>query len=132
MARCAVALLGTAILLATLDLAHKAEADTTMFHGRSTSYVVFVGGLAAVWAATILLTRSLTLAIGGGVLLGGAIGNVVSLAFWPGVPDPILLDPIAFNLADVFVLAGFLIVAATALAFVTRDPLRLREPVRLR
>ena len=132
MARCAAALLGTAILVAAVDLAHKAGADATSIHDRSAIYVVLVCGLSVVWAAGILLTRSPTLGFGGGVVLGGAVGNVVSLAVWSGVPDPLDAGAIAFNLADVFVLAGFVLVAAATLALVARDPERLREPVRVR
>jgi lipoprotein signal peptidase len=66
------------------------------------------------------------------VLAGGALGNLASLAFWPGVPNPIELDPIAFNLADVFVLSGFLLTTAATLVFAVRNRERLGEPVRLR
>jgi lipoprotein signal peptidase len=132
MARCAVALAGTAMVLAALDLAHKAGSDTAYVHSRSPSYVVFVVALATIWTAAILVTRSLSIAVGGGVLAGGAAGNLVSLAVWPGVPNPIVLGPIAFNLADVFVLCGFVLVAAAVLVLAGTNRERLREPIRLR
>jgi lipoprotein signal peptidase len=121
----------TAIFGAAVDLGHKASVDAAFFHSRSLVYVVLVLGLAVVWAAAILATRSLSMAVGGGVLAGGALGNLASLALWPGVPNPIELEPIAFNLADLFVLGGFLLTSAAALVFAARNRDRLYEPVGL-
>lgn len=132
MKRTALALGGIAAVVAGIDLAHKVVTSADYFHARSSVYVVVVLGLAAVWAAAILATRSLSLALGGGVLAGGALGNLVSLGLWPGVPNPIVVEPIAFNLADVFVLTGFLLTAGAALVFALRNRERLSEPVRLR
>jgi lipoprotein signal peptidase len=132
MARCALALGGTAVLLAAVDLVHKAGSDAAYLHSRSSGYVVLVAVLAAMWTGTILLTRSFSIAVGGGVLAAGAVGNVMSLAFSPGVPNPLMLGPIAFNLADVFVLVGFVLVAGATLVFALRNRERMSEPVRLR
>jgi lipoprotein signal peptidase len=132
MARCAVALVGTAILLAAVDLAYKVAAGGGNVHPRSALYVVVVIALLTAWVGTILAARSMSLAIGGGVLAGGALGNVLSLAVWPGVPNPLVLDLLAFNLADVFVLAGFALVGAITLDLVARSPERLGEPIRVR
>lgn len=132
MARVGLALVGVAIPLASLDLAHKAGTDAQYFHVRSPAYIVLALVLAALWAGAILATGSLSIALCGGVVAGGALGNLVSLALWPGVPNPIELDPIAFNLADVFVLSGFLFTVAAALVFALRNRERLGEPVRLR
>ena len=119
----------TAAAFACLDLAHKATAEATYVHPRSAAYVVVVLGLALLWSAAVLATRSALLALAGGVVLGGALGNVVSLALWPGVPNPIELDAIAFNLADAFVLLGFATTAAATLTFAGRNRERLREPL---
>jgi lipoprotein signal peptidase len=132
MARCALALGGTAVLLAGVDLVHKASSDAAYVHGRSSGYVVLVAVLTAMWTTAIVLTRSLSIAVGGGVLAAGAVGNVMSLAFSPGVPNPLVLGPIAFNLADVFVLSGFVLVAGATLVFAVRNRDRMGEPVRLR
>jgi lipoprotein signal peptidase len=121
----------TALLSAAFDLAHKTSVDAAHLHARSPVYVVVVLGLAAAWAVAILATRSLSLALGGGVLAGGALGNLASLALWPGVPNPIELEPIAFNLADLLVLGGFLLTSAAALVFAARNRERLYEPVGL-
>lgn len=132
MVRSAFVLAAAATSLAAVDLAHKAASEASYFHSRSPAYVVVVLGLAAVWAGAILATGSLSMALGGGVLAGGAVGNLVSLAIWPGVPNPIEVDSIALNLADVFVLAGFLLTTGATLAFALRNRERLQEPVRLR
>jgi Signal peptidase (SPase) II len=130
MLRSAFLLGAIAMLLSALDLAHKAGARVEYFHARSLGYVLVVLLLSTAWAAAILATRSLPMAIGGGAVLGGAAGNVVSIAFWPGVPNPIEVGAIAFNLADVFVLVGFLAVALAAIALLCGDRERLRRRVR--
>ena len=119
----------SAAAFACLDLAHKASAEATYLHHRGPAYVAVVLGLALMWSAAILATRSALLALAGGVVLGGALGNLASLALWPGVPNPIELESIAFNLADTFVLLGFAATAAAALTFAVRNPERLREPL---
>jgi lipoprotein signal peptidase len=124
-----VVFVATAAAFTALDLVHKAAAEATYLHPRSAVYVAVVLGLAAVWSAAILATRSRLIALAGGVLLGGALGNLVSLALWPGVPNPIELAPIAFNLADAFVLLGFATTAAATLAFAVRNRERLRAPL---
>jgi lipoprotein signal peptidase len=121
-----------ATLFAAIDLAHKSVAGAEYFHARSLAYVLVVLVLATAWAAAILATGSLPMALGGGAVAGGAVGNVLSLALWPGVPNPIEVGAIAFNLADVFVLAGFLLVVLATLALVSRDRERLSQPLRLR
>lgn len=132
MFRASLALAGTTAVVGAIDLVHKATTQADYFHARSAVYVVVVLGLAAVWAGAILATRSVSMALGGGILSGGALGNLVSLAFWPGVPNPIELDQIAFSLADVFVLSGFLFTFAAVLVFALRNRDRLGQPVRLR
>jgi hypothetical protein len=132
MARCALALGGTAVLLGALDLAHKALAGPGAIHPRSAGYVAGVAALCVAWAGAIALTRSVTMAVGGGVLAGGALGDLASLAFWPGVPNPIVTGSFAFNLADVFVFVGFAAVSVSALRLVRVEPGRLNEPLRLR
>ena len=132
MPRTALALVGVAGLLAAVDLFHKASSEAEYLHHRSSAYVAVVLGLAAVWAGAILAARSLSMALAGGVLAGGAAGNLVSLALWPGIPNPMVVDSMAFNLADLFVLSGFVLTACATLIFAARNRERLREPVRLR
>jgi hypothetical protein len=53
-------------------------------HDRSAPYVVGVAGASLVWAGAVALTRSPSIALAGGVVLGGAVGNLASIALWPG------------------------------------------------
>ena len=137
--RSAVWLFVTALVVAGVDLAHKAlaladPAEAVVLHPRSASYAIGVVTLSAVWAAAILLTRSASIALAGGVFLGGAAGNVASLALWPGVdgvPNPLVAGDVAFNLADLAVALGLVLVLVTAAVFAVRNRARLGEPVRL-
>jgi lipoprotein signal peptidase len=140
MARRFAVLLLAAGVVAGLDLTHKAiavsERDGAVFaHPRSGLYVLVVAAASAAWVGAILLTGSLSIALSGGVLAGGAAGNVLSLALWPsvaGVPNPLIAGGVAFNVADLAVAAGVVLVIATTAAFAARNRERLREPVRLR
>lgn len=133
MTRAALLLAATATLLAGADLAHKALAveESTLLHARGPAYVL-LAVVAAPWAAALVAARSLPLALAGGVLLGGAAGNLVSLALWPGVPNPLVAGAVAFNLADVFAAAGGLVLVPAAAGLTAwRSRASLREPVRL-
>jgi lipoprotein signal peptidase len=135
---CALAL--AASFVAGVDLLHKALAladpdATVVLHPRTTLYAVAVAAVSALWAAAILLTRSASIALGGGIFLGGAAGNIGSLALWPavdGVPNPLVAGDIAFNLADMAVVLGLALVLATTIRFAARNRGSLGEPVRLR
>ena len=129
MLRALVALLGTAGVAAAVDLAAKAGAVAPPLHDRSPLYAVGIVVACLVWSALIVLTRSIAVSAAGGLVVGGAAGNVLSLAFWPGVPNPIVVEPVAFNLADVFVLTGFGLVCAASLVVAVSDPDRLVAPV---
>jgi hypothetical protein len=133
----AIALLGAAALVAAADLAHKALAmrdpAAVPLHDRSAGYALVLAAALA-WAAALVAVRSPLLAVAGGVVAGGAAGNVLSLALWPGVPDPLVSDGLglAFNLADVAALAGGLaLVPLAVLALMARGG-DLRRPVGLR
>ncbi len=132
-----LALTGTVV--AGADLAHKAiavaERDGAVFaHPRSSFYVVVVAVVSTLWVGAILLTRSTSIAAAGGVLLGGATGNVLSLGLWPsiqGVPNPLLAGDVAFNVADLAVAAGVVLLLATTVVFAACNRTQLREPVRI-
>jgi hypothetical protein len=121
-------LLGAATVVAALDLLHKQQAISeqgrvVLLHDRPTGYVVAGAALSLAWAGAVALTRSSSIAFAGGVVLGGAAGNLVSFALWPslsGVPDPILAGGLAFSLGDVAVLVGFALLIPAIFVFRTR------------
>jgi hypothetical protein len=138
--RTCVLLIGVATLVAAVDLAHKAveiseRGGMVLAHDRSAFYAVGVTVAALVWATSVVLTRSPSIAIAGGILLGGGAGNLVSLALWPsvpGVPNPLVTGALAFNLADVAVAVGLVLLLLTTVVYGARNRARLSEPVRLR
>jgi lipoprotein signal peptidase len=139
MARSGAVLAITAALVAGVDLVHKGFAladpqNAVVMHPRSALYALGVAAVSALWAAAILLTPSASIALGGGIFLGGAAGNVASLALWPGVqgiPNPLVAGDVAFNLADVAVALGLVLVLVSAVVFAAQNRARLGEPVRL-
>jgi lipoprotein signal peptidase len=73
---------------------------------------------------------SRVLAIAGGLAAAGAFGNLVSALAWrDGVPNPMVGGGIAFNLADVWTLAGACGLIAGALVHALRHPAALGQPV---
>ena len=90
-----VALAVTVALVAAADLAHKATAMAgarpVAVHDRSAAYVLVLA-VAVAWAAALVAAGSPPLAAAGGLVAGGALGNVASLVFWSGVPNPLVVE----------------------------------------
>lgn len=129
----------TAGSVAAIDLTQKSLAltrpEAVIGHERSLGYVVAGAGATIVWAAAIVLVGSLPIAFAGGIAVGGAIGNLSSLMLFPsfrGVPDPLVVGRLAFNLGDVAVVTGLVLVVSTTIVFAVQNRARLREPVRVR
>jgi lipoprotein signal peptidase len=82
------------------------------------SPVVYAGGL-VVGVALLALTprvRSRVVSLGSGLATGGAFATVVCGTAWrAGVPNPLTRGDIAFNLADVAIGAGVVLLIAGAL-----------------
>lgn len=137
MTRTLCLLLGAATVVAAIDLVHKHLAITerggdVFLHDRPARYVVAGAALSLAWAGAIALTRSVAVAVPGGVVLGGAAGNLLSFALWPslpGVPDAIVVGRVAFSLGDVAVIGGLLMLLPAALLFALRNRARLFEPI---
>lgn len=136
MNRALATLAGTASAVAALDLAHKAfsiseRGGAVLAHDRSALYAAGVGAAALVWAGAVVRVGSTPIAIVGGVVLGGAIGNLASIALWPslpGVPDPLVAGGVAFSVADVAVAVGFVLLIPAILVFAVQNRQRLFEP----
>jgi lipoprotein signal peptidase len=137
MTRASFLLVAAGAMVVALDLAHTAlsvseRSGVVLAHERSPLYVAIVAAGTLVWAVAISRTRSSSIALAGGAVLGGATGNLVSLALWPslaGVPDPLVAGGVAFNLADVAVAVGFVLLLPTTALFGLKNRERLFDPV---
>jgi hypothetical protein len=130
----AVMTIALAALLAAADLAHKAAAATPEwgYHSRSDEWLALT---AAVVLGCLLLARvpSWAVASAAGILAGGASGNALSaVGSGEGVPNPIVVGGsdvlIAFNLADVFTLAGILVLTSVLVVVTIDNRERLLPP----
>ncbi|MGH3102819.1 MAG: signal peptidase II [Gaiellaceae bacterium] len=106
------------------------------YHDRPAGFLAAPLLLLVLEAAAVVLTRSRSLAAVCGLLVGGAAGNLLSLALWPlhdGVPDPFAIrrgEMVAyFNLADVFLAGSVLALLPVTVVFALRNRERLRQPV---
>ena len=124
----------TAVSFAAVDLVHKSLAHADFHHAR-TPFVALT--MAAVIAALCILVprvQSNTAAVGAGLACGGALGNLISLLVWSqGVPDPLVvadkMHSLAFNLADLFTIAGDALLLSAVVLYGLRHRARLRESV---
>jgi lipoprotein signal peptidase len=126
-------LLAGATVFASIDLAHKALHPAQFHHARDWFAAFVMFGLVAALVVLVPRIPSTAAALGAGIACGGALGNLVSLFAWAqGVPDPLVVagatQTLAFNLADVFALAGdaLLLSAAVVHGFRHRELLRER------
>ena len=97
-------------------------------HHRSHAWVVVSVALLVVAAlSTRLPSRQFALAAG--VLAGGLLGNLVSAVTHGGaVENPFVAGDVAFNLADVLVLGGLVLVALAAMRLAVDAATDAREP----
>jgi hypothetical protein len=124
-------LVAPAAALASVDLIVKATVPTASdaFHHRSQAWVALSLAL-LVGAALLSVVRSPAVALAGGVMSAGVIGNLVSArADGNWVPNPLTIDHgnyvVAFNLADVFFLLGNLLLMTALIVEVVRNRDRL-------
>jgi lipoprotein signal peptidase len=128
-------LAGTAVPFAAADLLVKAAVPTPSyaFHSRPL-WQLGIGLVLALSLATIVVVvGSRAIAGAAGVAIGGTIGNLASVAIWGAAPNPFVLvfdgSGVAFNLADVLVVAGAWLIAVTAAVHARAQSGRLRTPV---
>jgi Signal peptidase (SPase) II len=112
--------------LAGIDLLVKSVLPTAplFFHQRSGGWMILS---AVLLVFALLLTRlpSRLLAGGAGLLAGGVLGNLVSARVHHGrVPNPFVIHSgdleLAFNLADLFALAGIAVLTVAAVRLTLR------------
>ena len=124
----------TAIVFASIDVVHKSLSYSEFHHARPPYVTLVMGSLIA--ALVILVPRlpSNIAAVGAGVACGGALGNLVSLLAWTqGVPDPFVIagttHGVAFNLADLFAIAGDSLLLSVVMVLGWQRRASLRERV---
>jgi lipoprotein signal peptidase len=118
-----------ALALTAADLLQKAR-EPVYGHPRGAAYVVVATLLAAFVIAFVPRVPSRALSLAGGVACAGALGNLVSALVWRGgVPNPIVVGDVAFNLADVCAVAGAASLVLGAALFALTHPALLRQPI---
>ena len=125
----------TALPFAGADLAVKAALPTPAyaFHARPAWQLAIGVVLAASLAAIVAVVGSRAIAAAAGIAVAGTIGNIASVAIWGAAPNPFVVvhdgTGVAFNLADVLVIAGAWLIAVTAAGHARANRGRLRAPV---
>jgi lipoprotein signal peptidase len=123
------AAVAVAFVVLAAVVVHDALTPTRFHHHRSLATLLAAGLLAAALLVLAPRIRSAGVVLGAGIAAGGALATLVSGLAWNGVPDPLLRDGIAFNLADVAIAAGDALLLVAALAHAWTNRARLREPV---
>jgi hypothetical protein len=130
----AVLLLAVALPLAAADLLHKALATTPpwAYHERGGAWIV-LSGLVVLGCLALVRVPSPAVAAAAGLLAAGAAGNgTAALAWERGIPNPLVWESrshvAAFNLADVFTLAGIALLMVLLGSVTIRNRERLLPP----
>ena len=122
-------LIAVALLLTVVDLAQKASSPV-YGHPRGVAYVVVAAALTVFLVLFVPRVPSRALAIAGGVAAAGALGNLVSALAWRGgIPNPIVVGELAFNVADLCAVTGAIALVLGAVLFALRNPALLRQPI---
>ena len=129
-----VVLLTAALVCASIDLSHKSFVSADFHHSRTRYVVLLMAALIAALVVLVPRVPSSAAALGAGVACGGALGNLVSVLVWSqGVPDPLLIAGgsygLAFNLADLFAVAGDALLLSVVILHGMQHRGRLRERV---
>jgi len=124
----------TAVSFAAIDLVHKSFAPTEFHHARTSFVAVMMGVVIAALVVLVPRVPSNAAAAGAGIACGGALGNLISVLAWSqGVPDPLVVAGdtrgLAFNLADLFAIAGDALLLSAVVLHGIRHRARLGESV---
>ena len=123
-----------AVSFAAIDLVHKSFAPTEFHHARTPFVALIMGAVIAALVALVPRVPSNAAAVGAGIACGCALGNLISLLAWSqGVPDPLVVagavHGLAFNLADLFAIAGDALLLSAVVLHGMRHRARLRASV---
>ena len=108
--------------------------ETGLYHRRTYFELVFILAITAAAIYVVPYARSRMITVGAGLMVGGGFGNALSIAIFPlGVPNPITIAQgnwtIAFNLADVGVVAGFVLTTIGVSSLAINHRHELRRPI---
>jgi lipoprotein signal peptidase len=123
-----------AVSFAAIDLVHKSFAPAEFHHARTPFVALIMGAVIAALVVLVPRVPSNAAAVGAGIACGGALGNLISLLAWSqGVPDPLVVagavHGLAFNLADLFAIAGDALLLSAVVLHGMRHRVRLRASV---
>lgn len=122
-------LISVALLLTAVDLAQKASAPV-YGHPRGVVYMLVGAALTGFLVVFVPRVPSRALAVAGGVAAAGAFGNLVSALAWRGgIPNPIVVGEVAFNVADLCAVGGAIALVVGSVLFALRHPALLHEPI---
>jgi lipoprotein signal peptidase len=129
-------LVTSAGVLVVVDQVVKATVSTPLWAFHHRSYGWFALSIAVLAGAVLLtLVPSRAVAVAAGVMSAGVIGNLISARLHGHrVPNPLVIGnyergfAFAFNLADIFFLAGNLLLMAALVVMVVRRRDRLAPP----
>jgi hypothetical protein len=122
--------------LGAFDLIVKVVAPTEsgFYHQRTHLELLAILIISAAAVYFVPLARSRLITVGAGFMVGGGVGNALSIVVFPlGVPNPFAVSEsgwtIAFNLADVCVAIGFVLMTTGVWGLSIRLRQDLRRPV---
>ena len=123
-----------AVSFAAIDLVHKSFAPAEFHHARTPFVALIMSAVIAALVALVPRVPSNAAAVGAGIACGGALGNLISLLAWSqGVPDPLVVagaaHGLAFNLADLFAIAGDALLLSAVVLHGMRHRAMLRASV---
>ncbi len=118
-----------ALTVICVALTHELLAPTPFHHARSAGVFVIAAIIAVGLIGLAPRVPSLGVALGAGIAAGGALATLVSGLAWDGVPDPIVGGGIAFNLSDLAIGTGDLLLVTAALVHAWTHRRELGRPV---
>lgn len=108
--------------------------ETGLYHKRTYYELAFILAITAAVIYIVPYARSQMISVGAGLMVGGGFGNALSIVIFPlGVPNPFTVSQdgwtVAFNLADIAVVIGFVLTTIGAWSLCIQHRHELRRPV---